>query len=87
MPKLLRLNGRDIQKILERNGFSVVRIKGSHHIMRREITLDDGNKQNQTVAIPVHGKKSIPIGTLRSIVRSLSAFLPEDMIQQEFYAD
>ena len=31
MPKLRRLSGKDIVKILESLGFSVVRIRGSHH--------------------------------------------------------
>jgi len=35
MPKLRRLSGKEIVKILESMGFVVVRVRGSHHILRR----------------------------------------------------
>lgn len=34
MPKLRKLKGREVIKILKDHGFNVVRIKGSHHFLR-----------------------------------------------------
>ncbi len=57
MPKLRRLSGKDIVKILEGLGFSVVRIRGSHHIMKRVV-----NGHAQMVNVPVHGNKDLAQG-------------------------
>ncbi len=56
-------------QFLERQGFTVVRIAGSHHIMRR------GAEQT---SVPVHGNQTLKIGTLRSILRDI------DMSPAEF---
>jgi predicted RNA binding protein YcfA (HicA-like mRNA interferase family) len=82
MPKLRRLSGVDIIKILESFGFEVIRIKGSHHKLRRIV-----GEQKQTLSIPVHGRKSVPTGTLRSIYRQASAYIPEDDLKTHFYTD
>jgi predicted RNA binding protein YcfA (HicA-like mRNA interferase family) len=48
-------------RALGRAGFALDRIKGSHHIFL---------KQGHPTRVPVpHPKKSIPIGTLRAIMR------------------
>ncbi|WP_370651762.1 type II toxin-antitoxin system HicA family toxin [Frankia sp. Cj3] len=47
-------------KALERAGFIVTRVSGSHHVMRHP----DG----RTVIIPVHAGKDVPKGTLRNIL-------------------
>jgi predicted RNA binding protein YcfA (HicA-like mRNA interferase family) len=48
---------------LEREGFIVLRVRGSHHFMERG---------DQRTSVPVHGRRSLKIGTLRSILRDIS---------------
>jgi predicted RNA binding protein YcfA (HicA-like mRNA interferase family) len=47
-------------RFVERHGFSVVRTRGSHHFMARG---------EQRTSVPSHGRRSLKIGTLRSILR------------------
>lgn len=53
------MNSRDIIKILEQNGWSCVRVRGSHHHFRHPTAPG-------TVTVP-HPKKDLPRGTVRSI--------------------
>jgi len=53
-----RVNGKQIIRLLEQNGFKVIRISGSHHI------LSNGQRK---VTVPVHGASDMKIGTLKSI--------------------
>jgi predicted RNA binding protein YcfA (HicA-like mRNA interferase family) len=52
-------NSRDIKARLDREGWSLVRVKGSHHHFRDPST-------GRMVVLP-HPKKDIPIGTVRAI--------------------
>jgi predicted RNA binding protein YcfA (HicA-like mRNA interferase family) len=52
------VNGKQIIRTLEGNGFKVIRVSGSHHI------LSNGQRK---VTVPVHGAKDIKVGTLKSI--------------------
>jgi predicted RNA binding protein YcfA (HicA-like mRNA interferase family) len=52
--------GAKVVRALERAGFTVVRISGSHHVMRHP----DG----RTVVVPVHASRDMPKGTLRNIL-------------------
>lgn len=54
------MNGRQIIKALASQGFQVVRVSGSHHI------LSNGERK---VTVPVHGASDVKIGTLKSIER------------------
>jgi predicted RNA binding protein YcfA (HicA-like mRNA interferase family) len=49
-------------RFLETHGFTVVRIRGSHHVL-----------QHGTVhtTVPVHGGETLRIGTLRGILRDV----------------
>ncbi len=49
-------------RFLETQGFSSVRIRGSHHILAR---LD------LRTSVPVHGSTTLKIGTLRGILRDI----------------
>ena len=60
MPKLY--SSRQIEKILTKNGFTFISQKGSHAKYRKT------GKSTLTVILPV-GKKEIPHGTFRSILR------------------
>ena len=52
--------GGKVVRALERAGFTVVRISGSHRVMRHP----DG----RTVVVPVHAGRDIAKGTLRNIL-------------------
>jgi predicted RNA binding protein YcfA (HicA-like mRNA interferase family) len=54
---------------LESQGFTVVRVRGSHHVMAPD---------TQRTSIPVHGNRALKIGTLRGILRDI------DMSPDEF---
>jgi predicted RNA binding protein YcfA (HicA-like mRNA interferase family) len=82
MPKLRSLSGPEIIAIFERFGFAVIRVNGSHHIMRRVV---EGKKQS--LNIPVHGKKPLPTGTLRSVYRDGCQYLAEEELKPHFYAE
>lgn len=62
MADLPRPSGREMVRFLERQNFSVVRIRGSHHVLVRG-TLH--------TTVPVHGNETLKIGTLRSILRDV----------------
>lgn len=59
--KQLVLSGKDFIKILEKIGFVVVRINGSHHRMKHA----DG----RVTTIPVHKNDDLPKGLMRKIIR------------------
>jgi predicted RNA binding protein YcfA (HicA-like mRNA interferase family) len=56
-----RLTARQVERILDRNGFVLISQKGSHrkwrHLQRRH-----------QVIVPEHGNRPLPIGTLKSIM-------------------
>jgi mRNA interferase HicA len=52
------LDAKEVIKILKQNGFTLKSQKGSH---------SKYIKDNKTVIVPVHAKKDIPTGTLKSI--------------------
>lgn len=82
MPRLRRLSGKEVVALLEGFGFTVVRIRGSHHHLKRTI-----EGVGQSINVPIHGNKRLPIGTLHSIYRQAKAYIPEDDLKPHFYAD
>ena len=63
------VSGKTLCKIVERSGWELKRISGSHHIY-----IKDG--VDAILSIPVHSNRDLPIGTLRSIMKD--AELTED---------
>lgn len=61
MSKLPVLTPRKVIKILERRGFLLDRVKGSHHIYLHPET-------RRRAIVPVH-HKDLPVGTLLSILQ------------------
>jgi len=55
------ISGKDFIKLLEKLGFVVIRINGSHHRMKHP----DG----RVTTIPVHKSDPLPKGLLRKIIR------------------
>jgi predicted RNA binding protein YcfA (HicA-like mRNA interferase family) len=62
MPKLGIFSGEEIARILEREGFSRVRQKGSHLILQKQ-------EKGTTITVPVPMHREVRIGTLQSIIR------------------
>ena len=63
------VSGKRMCRILEDNGWSLVRVKGSHHAFEKAGNL-------KTVIVPVHGNKDLKTGTQREIMKD--AELTED---------
>lgn len=55
-------SGKQAIRALKKLGFRLDRIEGSHHMM-----VKDG--YSRTIPVPMHGAKSLPAGTLASIIR------------------
>jgi predicted RNA binding protein YcfA (HicA-like mRNA interferase family) len=63
MSQFPSITGSELIKALSKTGFSVSRIKGSHH------RLEHGDGRKTTV--PVHGKETLGPGILLKILRDL----------------
>jgi len=59
--KQFTLSGKELIKVLQKNGFDVIRINGSHHRLKHT----DG----RVTTVPVHGNDDLPRGLLRKIIR------------------
>jgi predicted RNA binding protein YcfA (HicA-like mRNA interferase family) len=56
------MNGKELIKIFQKNGWVLDRITGSHHIMIKE--------NERSVPIPVHASKDIPNGLVQKILKA-----------------
>ena len=63
MPRLPRLKGREVVAALKRAGFSVLRIRGSHHLLSHP----DGRR----TVVPVHSGEIIGPGLLNKILHDV----------------
>lgn len=61
MTRLPPVSGRELIAALGRKGFEIIRIKGSHHVLRHS----DG----RVTVVPVHGREEIGPGLLAKILR------------------
>jgi predicted RNA binding protein YcfA (HicA-like mRNA interferase family) len=62
MTRLPRLKGKELIRILEREGFQAVRTKGSHIFLKHP----DGR-----ATVPVHAGETLGPGLLRAILRDV----------------
>jgi len=62
MTRLRALKAKDVIRILEKNGFELIRQDGSHRFFRRP-------NSPGLVCVPVHGGRDIPQNTMRRIVK------------------
>jgi len=69
-PRLPRVEGRQLVQALRRAGFEEQRQRGSHLHLRRE---SDGKR----VTVPIHQGQTIPVGTLRAILRDADISVEE----------
>ncbi len=68
MPKLPRIGGAECIKVLQHLGFSVVRQRGSHVVMRRN---------DRGCVVPLH--RELKIGTLHGVLKQ-AGITPEEFI-------
>jgi predicted RNA binding protein YcfA (HicA-like mRNA interferase family) len=61
MPTLPVISGKQLVALLEKNGFILTRINGSHHRMKHP----DG----RITTVPVHKNQDLPKGLLHKIIR------------------
>jgi predicted RNA binding protein YcfA (HicA-like mRNA interferase family) len=57
------VTGRAVVRALEKAGFAVIRIRGSHHFVRHET-----DHSRQTV-VPIHGNEDLGRPLLRKIIK------------------
>jgi predicted RNA binding protein YcfA (HicA-like mRNA interferase family) len=62
VPKLPRPTGGEMVRFLQSQGFTVVRIHGSHHVLQRGTSH---------TTVPVHRGQNLRMGTLRGILRDV----------------
>jgi predicted RNA binding protein YcfA (HicA-like mRNA interferase family) len=81
MPKLRRLSGSAVIRILEGFGFTVYAQAGSHVKLRRIGPYG----QKQTLTIPRHAE--LDTGTLRAIFRQASQYVPDEELRPCFFTE
>ena len=63
------ISGKDFAKVLEQNGWILLRIQGSHHIYGKPGISD-------RISLPIHGNKALKTGLLRHFLKV--AWLTDD---------
>jgi predicted RNA binding protein YcfA (HicA-like mRNA interferase family) len=63
MTRLPRLKGKELVRLLQKQGFDVVRTRGSHFFLRH----GDG----RVTTVPVHSGETLGPGLLRSILHDV----------------
>jgi len=63
------ISGKNLAKLLERHGWGLTRVHGSHHIYGKV-----GSPVR--ISVPIHGNKPLKIGLLKHLLKM--AGLPED---------
>ena len=56
------ISGKDFCRVLEQNGWSLLRVSGSHHIYGKAGV-------NVRLSVPVHGNDSLKTGLLRHLMK------------------
>ncbi len=78
MPKLRRLSGGEVIKILQGLGFRIVRTRGSHFILSLDACM---------VIVPAHGHDPLALGTLKQIYNDALICVPEEKLRPLFYTN
>ncbi len=56
------VSGEELARVLERNGWSLLRIHGSHHIYGKPGSV-------VRLSVPIHGNRPLKIGLLRHLLK------------------
>lgn len=57
------VSGKELCRVLERHGWTLLRIQGSHHIYGRPGT-------STRISIPVHANQDLKVGLFRHLLRA-----------------
>jgi predicted RNA binding protein YcfA (HicA-like mRNA interferase family) len=57
-----QVSGKELGRVIERRGWLLARISGSHHIYTMA-------GRRERIVVPVHGSKPLKIGLLRSLMK------------------
>jgi predicted RNA binding protein YcfA (HicA-like mRNA interferase family) len=57
------VSGKEFARLLERHGWSLLRVHGSHHIYGKAGSI-------VRLSVPVHGKKPFKTGLLRHLLKT-----------------
>lgn len=74
MPKLPRMSGRELIRLLERFGFIQIRQKGSHIVLRKQT---EGN----TLGTVVPDHKELADGTIRGILKQAQISVDDFLVK------
>ncbi|MBI4082624.1 MAG: type II toxin-antitoxin system HicA family toxin [Candidatus Lambdaproteobacteria bacterium] len=55
------LSGRELARLLERNGWRLLRVNGSHHIYGKSGTV-------VRISVPIHGNRALKAGLQRHLM-------------------
>lgn len=56
------LSGKDLARVLERHGWILARVHGSHHIYTKPGSV-------VRLSVPIHGNKPLKVGLLRFLLK------------------
>jgi predicted RNA binding protein YcfA (HicA-like mRNA interferase family) len=56
------VSGKEFAKILERHGWSLLRVQGSHHIYGKA-------RSDVRLSVPIHGNRPLKTGLLRHLMK------------------
>jgi predicted RNA binding protein YcfA (HicA-like mRNA interferase family) len=56
------MSGRDFARLVERHGWTLLRVAGSHHIYGKAGSV-------VRLSIPIHGNRSLKLGLLRHLAK------------------
>jgi predicted RNA binding protein YcfA (HicA-like mRNA interferase family) len=57
-----QISGKEFARVLERNGWELRRVRGSHHVY-----MKSGNVER--ISLPMHGNKPLKIGLLKHLMK------------------
>jgi len=56
------VSGKELARVFERHGWTLLRIHGSHHIYGK-------SGSNVRLSVPIHGNKPLKIGLLKHLLK------------------
>ena len=66
------LRSKEVVRLLERFGWCVARVHGSHYIMKKE-------GEPLVITVPVHGNRTLKLGMQKAILKT--AGIPENKVK------
>jgi predicted RNA binding protein YcfA (HicA-like mRNA interferase family) len=55
-------SGKELTRILEKDGWKLARVRGSHHVYIKEGRVE-------RISVPIHGNRPLKIGLLRHFLK------------------